>query len=64
MAPYLGPDQVIAQVFNGNSNLDTRTPRLLTQTRFITPLSCDLKPEISKPTSSKIVVSDYLAPDM
>ena len=34
----------IAEGFRGPSNHDPHIPRLKTQTRFFTPLSCDLEP--------------------
>ena len=63
MDPDLYPVQEIAQVFSETSNHDPHTSRLRTQTRFFTPLSCDIGPEITNPTSSKIVASSDLAPD-
>ena len=60
------PDLVqrISQVFSETSNIDPHTSRLRTQTRFFTPLSCDLEPIITMPNPKKIVVSTDLAPDM
>ena len=57
------PFQAIARVFSKPSNHDPHTSRLQTQTRFFTPLSCDLEPDITKPAYSKIVVSYDLGPD-
>ena len=59
--PDLDPDQTITRVFSKPSNHDPHTSRLQT---FVTPLSCDLEPDITKPTSRKIVVSSDLGPDM
>ena len=59
----LDPVQAIARVFSETSNHDPHTSHLRTQTRFFTPLSCDLETEITKPTSRKIVVSSDLGPD-
>ena len=59
----LDPVQEIARVFSEPSNHEPHTSRLRTQTRFFTPLSCDLEPEITKPTSRKIVVSYDIGPD-
>ena len=56
--------QGIGQVFFEPSNIDHHTSRLRTQTRFITSLSCDLKPDINKPISREILVSYDLALDM
>ena len=64
LAPDLDPVQGIALVFSETSNHDLHTSRLQNQTRFVTPLSCDIEPEITKPTSRKIVVSYDLAPDL
>ena len=58
MDTNIDPVHGIAQVFSEPSNLDAQILRLQTQTRFVTPLSCDLEPDITKPTSRKIVVSD------
>ena len=44
----------IAPSFRGPSNHDPHISRLRTQTRFFTPLSCDLEPDIPKPTPRKI----------
>ena len=44
----------IAPGFRGTSNHDPHISRLRTQTRFFTPLSCDLEPDITKPTPRKI----------
>ena len=54
---------VIAQGFRGPSNHDPHISRLRTQTRFFTPLSCDLEPDINKHTPRKIVISSDLVPD-
>ena len=63
--PSAGIDSggVITQGLRGSSNHDPHISRLQTQTRFFTPLSCDLEPEITKPTPRKIVVSYDLALD-
>ena len=47
----LDPVQVITQAFSESSNIDPHTSRLQTQTQFATPLSCDIKPDITKPNS-------------
>ena len=64
LAPDLDPVQGITRFFSEPSNIEPHTSRLLTQTRFVTPLSCDLEPDITKPTSRKIVVSSDLNPDL
>ena len=64
MDPDLDPVQAISQGFSEPYNHEPHTSCLQTQTRFFTPLSCDLEPEITKPTSRNIVVSSDLAPDM
>ena len=46
----LDSGRAIAQGFHGPSNHDPHISRLQTQTRFFTPLICDLEPEITKPT--------------
>ena len=48
--PDLDPVQAITRFFSENS-------------KFFTPLQCDLEPEINKPTSRKIVVSSNLDSD-
>ena len=64
LAPDFDPVQGIDRVFSESSNLDPHTSHLRNQTRFITPLSCDLETDIIKPTSRKIFVSDDLSPDL
>ena len=64
MDPDIDPVESISQFFSKPSNHDPHTSRLQTQTRFITPLICDIEPDITKPTSRKIVVSDDLGPDL
>ena len=54
--PDLDPVQGISQVFRKPSNIDPRTSRLKAQMRFVTLLSCDLEPDISKPSSRNIVI--------
>ena len=49
--------------FRGPSNHDPHISHLRTQTRFFTPLSCDLEPDITKPTPRKIFASSDMAPD-
>ena len=61
--PDIDPVQEIASVFSKPSNHDPHTSRLQNQTRFFTPLSFDLEPNINKPTSRKIFVSSDLGPD-
>ena len=60
MAPDISyglvPVQVISQFFSETSNIDPHTSRIRTQMQFITPLSCDLKPEIPNPTYRRVVV--------
>ena len=56
----LNPGLGITQVFREPSNLDSHTSRLKTQMHFVTPPSCDLKPDTTKPTYRKIVVSANL----
>ena len=56
--------QAITQVFSEPSNHEPKTPRLWTQTRFVTPLSCDIEPDINKPTSKNIFVSADLDTDL
>ena len=53
----------IAPGFRGPSNHDPHISRLRTQTRFFTPLSCDLEPDITKPNPRKIFASSEMAPD-
>ena len=60
----IDPVQVVTRFFSEPSNLDPHTVHLRTQMRFITTLSCDLEPNINKPTSRKIVVSADLYPDL
>ena len=64
LAPDPDPVQRIARDFNEPSNIDPRTSRLRTQTRFITPLSCDLEPNTTKTNYRKCFVSADLGPDM
>ena len=61
--PDLDPVQAIARVFSEPSNHDPHTSRLRNQTRFFTPFSCDLEPDITNPTSRKIVISSDMGPD-
>ena len=62
--PDIDPVQEIAQVFSKSSNVDPHISRLRTQTQFVTPLSFDIEPDTTKPTSRKIFVSADLAPDI
>ena len=48
--PDLDPVQSISRV-------------LIETSKFLTPLQCDIEPEINNPTSRKIVVSYNMAPD-
>ena len=64
MDPDLDPVQGIDRVFSESSNIEPRTSRLRTQMRFVTPLSFDLKHDITKPTSRKIIVSADLNSDL
>ena len=56
--------QGIDLVFRKPSNLEPLTLRLYTQKGFVTPLSCNFEPDITKPISRKIVVAADLYPDM
>ena len=58
----IGTFQGIARVFCETSNLDPHTSHLWTQTMFVTYPSCDLEPNITKPTYIKIVVSADMVP--
>ena len=62
--PDLDPVQAITWIFNYSPNLDPHTSRLQTQSKFITPLSCDIKPDITNTNSQKIFVSADLDPDI
>ena len=62
--PDLDPVQEITWVFSETSNHNLHTSRLRTQTRLVTPLSCDIEPDITKPTSRKIIVSADLYTDI
>ena len=64
ISPHLDTVQGIARVFSKTSNLDPHTSRLWYQTQFVTPLSCDIEPDIAKLTSRYIVVSADLDPDL
>ena len=46
----------ISRLFYKPSNIDPHTSRLQTQTRFVTKLSCYLKPDTKKHTSRKIIL--------
>ena len=61
--PDLDPVQAITRFFSERSNHDPHTSHLQTQMRFFTPLSFDLEPGITTPTSKKIVVSSDLGSD-
>ena len=61
--PDLDSFQEIAQVFSEPSNHDPHTSHLRTQMWFFTPVSCDLEPAITTPTSMKIFFSSDLVPD-
>ena len=61
--PDINPVQAITRFFSERSNHDPHTSHLQTQTRFFTPLSFDLEPGITTPTSKKIVVSSDLGSD-
>ena len=56
--------QGISIVFWEPSNLDPHTSHLWTHTGFVRSLSCDFEPDITNSTSSKIVVSADMDPDM
>ena len=49
LGPDLDPVKAITWVFIKPSNHEPHTSRLRTQTRFFTPLSCDIEPGISLP---------------
>ena len=44
--------------------LTPHTSRLRTQTRYVTPISCDLEPGITKSTSRNIFISADMDPDL
>ena len=52
--PDLDIVQVIAWLLSEYSNINPHISRLRTNTRFITTLSCDLKHDITNPTSRNI----------
>ena len=56
MDPILDRVQAITLVFREPSNHDPHTSLLQTQTRFSTPIICDIEPDIIYPTSRKIFV--------
>ena len=62
--PDIDPVKAINRLFSKPCNNYPHTSRLRIQTRFVTPLSCDLKPDITKPTSRKIIVSSDIGPDL
>ena len=64
VAPDIDPVQGSTLVLSEPSNTDPHTSRLRTHTRLFTPLSCDLEPDINKPTYRNIVISDDLDTDM
>ena len=64
MYPDIDPVQKIDQAFSKPYNHEPHTSLLQTQMRFVTPLSIDLDPEITKPTSRNIFVSADLDPDI
>ena len=72
VSAYLAPDlyarldlgQVISRVLPEPYNIDPHIPCLLTQMLFVTSLSYDIKPGITKHTSRNIFVSDYMAPNL
>ena len=51
MGPDIDPIQAITIVFIEPPNHETHTSRLRNKTRFFTPLSCDIEPNISFPVS-------------
>ena len=63
MSAGLDSRRAIALGFRGLSNHDPHISHLWTQTRFFILLSCDIEPDITKPTPRKIVVLFDLAPD-
>ena len=63
LSASFGSRELIAQGFRGTSNHHPHISRLQTQTPLFTPLSCDIEPEITKPTPRNIVVQSNLAPD-
>ena len=56
--------QGIARVFCETSNIGPHTSNLWNKLGFLTSLSCDIEPDITKPTSNKIFVSADLDPDL
>ena len=53
LAPDLDPFQGINRAFSKPYNIDPKISHFQTKKRFVTPLSCDLEPDITKPTFSK-----------
>ena len=73
LGPDIDPVQAINRFFIKLSNHEPHTTRHRNQTRFFTPLSCDLEPDISFPvtdlyiskvTHQKIFFSSDLGPDL
>ena len=60
----LDPVQAITWVLCEHSNIDPHTAHLWTQTGLVTSFSCDLEPDMTKPTPRKTVVSADPAPDI
>ena len=60
----LDPVQGFTEFFCEHSNIDPHTLSFKTQMLFVTPLSWDLEPDITKPNPWNISVSSDLAPDM
>ena len=63
LGPDLDPVQAIARVFVKPSDHEPHTSRLRNHTRFFTPLSCDIEPDILLPTSRNIVISSDMGHD-
>ena len=68
VSSYLAPEiysiQGIGQFFSEPSNINPHISRLRNYTQLVTPLSCDLETDITKPNSKKIFLSDFMAPDL
>ena len=60
----LDPGWEITQFFCELYNIDTHISHLQTQTWFVASLSFDPEPDITKPTSRKIIVSSDIYPDL
>ena len=63
LAPDIDPFQGITRLFSEHSNLGPQTSFLQNQTRFVTTLSCDLEPEITKSVSRKTKITQSTSED-